>query len=284
MRLGRIVVRFGAALLLAVPLVAMRGGAPGLERGGPPGVSAGASSERSTTSRTSSGAGASSHTVLAFGDSVPSGHACGCAPFPQTYGGLLSQRLGVRVSVDNRAVSGLDTAGLVAQLGEQPVQDAVRRSDIIIVMIGANDFGDHHSEVVTGTCATGNSDCVSDEIQALEQHLGSILATLRGLRRGMPTTVLVGGYWNVFQDGDVARSAVGDAGLRASLALTRRANAVIGSVSDAAGADYVNIFAAFQRAGRDVTSLMAPDGDHPNAAGHALIAHTLINAGLPRMR
>ena len=49
------------------------------------------------------------------------------------------------------------------------------------------------------------------------------------------------------------------------------------------GAHYVDLFRPFEQSGRDVTSLMAPDGDHPNAAGHELIARTLLDAGLPRM-
>lgn len=223
-----------------------------------------------------------SHAVLALGDSVPSGHACDCSPFPEVYGTLLGRRTGVPVSVDNRAVSGLDTAGLIDQLGRPAVQGAVRRSDIVLIMIGANDFGDHHDEVVSGECDNDeNADCVSDEIGALHDHLTSILSTIATLRRGRPTTVLVTGYWNVFQDGDVARKAVGEDGLTASLALTRRANAVINSVSSSVGADYVNIFSAFQNSGKDITTLMAPDGDHPDAAGHRLIADALLAEGLP---
>ncbi|MDH2416483.1 SGNH/GDSL hydrolase family protein [Nocardioides sp. CER19] len=222
------------------------------------------------------------HAVLALGDSVPSGHACDCQPFPQTYGSLLSQRTGAPVSVDNRAVGGLDTADVIAQLRTPDVQGAVRRSDVVLLTIGANDFGDHHDQVVSGTCGGGDRDCVSDELDALRAHLTAVLATIRSLRQGRPTTMLVTGYWNVFEDGDVARRAYGTAGLRASLALTRRANAVISSVSASAGARYVDLFTIFEQPGRNVTALMAADGDHPNAAGHALIARTLLDAGLPR--
>ena len=76
--------------------------------------------------------------------------------------------------------------------------------------------------------------------------------------------------------------AYGDAGLQESLRLTRRANAVIGAVCLGTGARYVDLFKPFEESGRDVTSLMAPDGDHPNAAGHELIARELLHAGLPQ--
>lgn len=51
-----------------------------------------------------------------------------------------------------------------------------------------------------------------------------------------------------------------------------------------AGAHYVDLFSPFERGDRDVDSLMAADGDHPDAAGHELIARTLLSAGLPRLR
>ena len=223
------------------------------------------------------------HVVLALGDSVPSGYNCDCNPFPQTYGSMLSQQTGTHVVVDNRAVGGLDTSGLLAQLRTPDFQNAVRRSDVILVEIGANDFGDHHDDVVNGRCETGNSDCVSDELASLRSNLDEVIGQIKALRQGQPTTVLTSGYWNVFQDGDVARNAVGESGLQASLDLTRRANAVISSVSDQDGVRYVDLYAPFEESGRNVTSLMADDGDHPNAAGHQLIAHTLLDAGLPRV-
>lgn len=225
--------------------------------------------------------GSSGHVVLALGDSVPSGHACDCTPFPQTYGSLLSSKTGTPVKVENRAVSGLDTAGLLSQLRQSDVRAAVRASDVILITIGANDFGDHRDQVVDGTCGRGNSDCVSDELATMRTHLATVLARLTALRHGEPTWILVTGYWNVFQDGDVARRAYGEAGLQAALRLTRRANATIEAVAGADGARYVDLYAPFEESGRDVTSLMAADGDHPDAAGHDLIAQTLLDSGLP---
>ncbi|GAA3674659.1 hypothetical protein GCM10022237_37810 [Nocardioides ginsengisoli] len=222
------------------------------------------------------------HDVLALGDSVPSGRSCDCDPFPVTYGAELSQRTGARVTVDNRAVSGLDTEGLMQQLQGPGMQDAVRRADIVLLTIGANDFGDHHDDVVTGACTQGNSDCVSDELSSLRSHLASVIDTIRALRGGQQTEILVTGYWNVFEDGAVAREEFGEAGLQQSLDLTVRANAVISAVSADTGARYVDLFAPFEESGRDVTSLVAADGDHPDAAGHQLIANALLDAWTPR--
>lgn len=226
------------------------------------------------------------HAVLALGDSVPSGAACSCSPFPSVYGSLLARRTGGHVHVDNYAVSGLDTDGLLAQLHQAETVEAVRRADVFLVTIGANDFEDRHDQVVSAACATPVApDCVSDEMDSMRANLAKALAEIRALRRGRPTTVLVTGYWNVFEDGDVAQHASGTEGLKASIQLTLRVNAAISSVSAVAGAHYVDLFKPFQSRGRGpgIDSLLAADGDHPDAAGHQLIARTLLAAGLPRL-
>jgi lysophospholipase L1-like esterase len=270
MRLRRHVGRVAAWLLLAAPALGVLGA-----------VSVQHEIARSPGTARPTRTG---HVVVALGDSVPSGRACACRPFPEAYGTLLSKRTGVPVTVENRAASGLQTADVLVQLRDPEVEEAVRRADVVLVTIGANDFGDHHDDVVGGTCGPEGIDCVSDELAAMRSHLAAALARIRGLRDDAPTTVLVTGYWNVFEAGDVARRSSGTAGLEASLRLTRKVNAVIESVTTAAGAQYVDLYRPFEQSGRNVTALMAGDGDHPNAAGHRLIARVLLRAGLPRMR
>ena len=221
--------------------------------------------------------------VVALGDSVPSGAACGCDPFPVLYARLLAQHTGSRVTVDDEGVNGLDTAGLVAQLRQPAVARAVRRAGVVLVTIGANDFSDHHDDVTGGACGAA-SECVDDEVTAMRGGLATALDRVRALRAGRATTVLVTGYWNVFEDGDVAVGASGAAGLQASVALTRRVDAAIRGTALSAGAAYVDLFPAFQSSGHDITGLLADDGDHPDAAGHALIARILLRAGRPLLR
>jgi lysophospholipase L1-like esterase len=191
------------------------------------------------------------------------------------------------VSVDNRGVSGLDSEGLLGQLDESgsAAARAVSGADVDLITIGANDFGDHHDEIVDADCAkAGTGDCVSDELEQLSVDLHHILQRIRGLRAGQPTTALVTGYWNVFEDGQVARQTFSADGVAATVDLTRRVNTVIEAVTIAEGATSVDLAGPFQREGADVTGLLAPDGDHPNAAGHQLIAQVLIAAGLPTLR
>ena len=253
---------------------------------GPPTGPLHAVAGRPTTSdlrATAGGSTARTVHVVALAGAVPAGAACGCDPFPVLYGRLLAHRTGHRVTVDDEGVNGLDTAGLVVQLRQPAVARAVRRAGVVLVTIGANDFSDHHDDVTGGACGAAG-ECVDDEVEAMRGGLAAALDRVRSLRDGRPTTVLVTGYWNVFEDGDVAVGASGAAGLQASLALTRRVNAAIRGTTASAGAAYVDLFPAFQSSGHDITGLLADDGDHPDASGHALIARILLRAGRPLLR
>jgi len=216
--------------------------------------------------------------VVALGDSVTSGTGCNCAAFPSMYGDLLHGRTGDYVSVDNLGAGGLDSTDLLNQL-DQPRSTTTRATssaDVVLLTIGANDFGDHHDDITTGQCTDGQ--CVTDELGQLRTNLQRILAQIRSLRAAHPPVVLVTDYWNVFEDGEVARHNFPADGRAATNTLTHNANQVIASTAHADGATFVDLYDAFEDSGKDVTSLLAADGDHPNAAGHALIAQLLLEA------
>jgi lysophospholipase L1-like esterase len=87
----------------------------------------------------------------------------------------------------------------------------------------------------------------------------------------------VTGYWNVFEDGDVG-AANGEAYVRDSDGLTLAVNAMIETETHRHGMVYVDLYTPFKDKGND-TTLLATDGDHPSAAGHALIT-TLLHTAL----
>lgn len=229
--------------------------------------------------------------VVALGDSVTSGAHCDCDAFPAVYGSLLSTAEHLPTRVTNDGVSGLTTTGLLDRLRHNVggVASAVGSADVVLVTIGANDFGDHHDAVTDGTCATtAVPDCVTDELDRMRSTLGGVLTEIGNLRRAVsptssPATVLVTGYWNDFEDGAVARDRYPDEGLLATAALTRRTNVAIAGSAARSGATYVDLEAVFHRRGTDVSDLLAADGDHPDAAGHRLIARLLVAAGLPTL-
>ena len=84
----------------------------------------------------------------------------------------------------------------------------------------------------------------------------------------------------------MAAAAFSGRGRAATDRLTRAANALIATAARKDGAGYVDLYAAFkgEHAERDPTRLLAADGDHPNAAGHRVIAAALLSAGIAPLR
>lgn len=218
--------------------------------------------------------------VVALGDSVTSGSNCNCSAFPQQYGDLLHNRTGSSITVSNLGVAGLDSAGLLQRLEQHdsPMELATSGANVVLLTIGANDFGDHHDTVTSGQCPVDSTrDCVADEYEQLTVNLDKILAQIHSLRDNRPTTILMTGYWNVFEDGDVAARHYPPTGRTASDQLTLRTNHAVEAAAAADDATYVNIYTPFKDSA-NITTLLAPDGDHPNLAGHTLIAQLLLAA------
>ena len=263
--LGRVIVAGVLLLLLASCGLSAGAGTPGL--GQPP---------------PSSGRTALPHLqVVALGDSVTAGSNCDCTAFPELYAQGLTQVRGNAASAINLGVAGLDSDGLFAMLadGTAAAKD-VSSADVVVITIGANDFGAHHDEVTSGAC-TG--DCLSDTIEHMSAEVAKTVNRVHDLRSGHPTTVMVTGYWNVFEDGHVARRVFPGVGLAATAELTRRVNASLRRVAVRTQAAYVDLYDTFKGPDTqgDDTGLLADDGDHPNASGHALIAKRLLAEGLP---
>jgi lysophospholipase L1-like esterase len=238
-------------------------------------------SDRSTAGNSSPSPSAETR-VVGLGDSVPAAAGCACTSFVELFGHDVAQHTGRPNHTDNYARNGLDTAGLLAQLKDPAVAQAVARADLVTVTIGANDFTTAQSDYFAGTC--GGSDgpnCFRTTLPRLHANLTAVLDRIRTLAAGHPVGVRVTNYWNVFEDGEVAQEQHGDAFVHDSNQLTREANAVICDAAERAGDVCIDVDAAFTRASPDgdPTSLLAADGDHPNQAGHELIAATVAAAG-----
>ncbi len=223
--------------------------------------------------------------LLGLGDSVTSGATCDCAPFVEQLAGLLATREHVPVSPVNLGQPGLTAADLASALGEDPAMRlAVQRADVVVVTVGANDLqpaldrwdASATTPSTAAGCAGGSEGTALARVGA---DVSSVLDQVAVLRAGRHTRVLVSGYWNVFEDGDVAVADRGAAYLRWSDELTRCLNARIEAAARSHDAVPVDLYAPFKGAGDvDPTALLADDGDHPDAAGHALIAHVLLTA------
>jgi lysophospholipase L1-like esterase len=215
--------------------------------------------------------------VLGLGDSVPAATGCSCPSFVVQLGQGLAQSEGTSVAVDNEAVSGLTSAGLLQQVRQRAGQPRADR--LTVITIGANDFD--ASKLSTPGCRAGDGlSCYQAALASMGTRVDAILAALTG-GPAPHGPILVTGYWNVFLDGAVG-AARGGAYTRDSDALTRAVNALLQSVAGRHAVTYVDLYGPFKMTGdADDTTLLAPDGDHPSAAGHALIASVLRRALLP---
>ncbi|MEV6851337.1 SGNH/GDSL hydrolase family protein [Actinoplanes sp. NPDC051411] len=194
--------------------------------------------------------------VVTLGDSVPAGSACDCDPFPVTYART------VHAVSENLAVPGYTSADVLTQI--PGVRSRLATADEVVLMIGANDLA----------AAFDADTSFADAATTMRQN---VTAAIRAIDAVRATRVLVLGYWNVVQDGRVAAAAYGPAGVQRSVTATEYANDGLREAAADTHATYISTDAAFHGPDgtQDPSNLLAADGDHPNAAGHAAIAALL---------
>jgi len=194
--------------------------------------------------------------VVTLGDSVPAGSACDCDPFPVTYARA------IHAVSDNLAVPGYTSSDVLAQI--PGVRSRLAEADEVVLMIGANDLA----------AAFDADTSLADAATTMQENVVASIQAIDAIRQ---TTVLVLGYWNVVQDGQVAQSSYGAEGVKRSVTATQYANDSLREAAAETHATYISTDAAFHGpdGNQDPTNLLAADGDHPNAAGHAAIAALL---------
>lgn len=212
--------------------------------------------------------------LTVLGDSVPAGTACDCDPFGTLLAHSLADGRGAPVALLNASTPGQTTSGLLQQVSSGSLDASLADTNVVTVTIGANDFDDG-AIGDTGCDDGGRIDCYNGD---LAQFRTTITRLLQSIDSRLPAgaRLEVTGYWNVFRDGAVGQS-LGQQYVQTSDALTRAINTAIAAASRNAGGRYVDIYTPFESVPlATLTSLLAPDGDHPSAAGHQLIARTLL--------
>ncbi|WP_433293277.1 SGNH/GDSL hydrolase family protein [Actinoplanes sp. CA-030573] len=195
-------------------------------------------------------------TVVTLGDSVPAGTACGCDPFPALYA---REQHATDV---NLAEPGSTAADVRAALPTE--HDVIASAAEVVIMTGANDMGAVFDDPTRYRSA-------AESVQA------DVTATVAAIEQLRPIPVIVLGYWNVVQDGDVGKATYGPDGVQNAADATDLVNNALQQAAAQPGAAYVSTEEAFHGddGTHDPTGMLAPDGDHPNAAGHAAIAALL---------
>lgn len=213
---------------------------------------------------------ATNGSMVSLGDSVPAGARCGCTAFPLQYAAEVARHTGRAVRMTNDAVSGATSTTVLRQLGTTSVRSAVRASGTALVMVGANDFAGAFTRVLRHE---QRADAAFPPVATrVRTNVTRIIRILRQLHPGI--RVLVANYWNVVKDGRVGRLAYGAWGVQKAAQATTYADRALGWAAHDAGAILVSTYVPFKgvHGTIDPTSLLASDGDHPNARGHAVIA------------
>jgi lysophospholipase L1-like esterase len=206
--------------------------------------------------------------IVALGDSVPSGYNCHCTPFPQLSAKGLTSTTGQSVTATNDAVAGYTTVNVLKQLSsDSAVIDQVRKSDAVEIDVGAND-------VPYNAKSCGVSvDCYATLIPPVEKNLAEIVSRVRALTSGHESIVVLLDYWSVWLGGTYARDR-GHAYVSAARQVTAQVDAVIKTTASQSGSTYVSERRAFKGPsfGYVESHYLSSDGEHPNATGHQAIA------------
>lgn len=227
-----------------------------------------ASSANSSSSPTGTTGAPRTWSIVALGDSVPSGYKCNCTPYPQLSAKGLAASTGQTVTATNDAVAGYTTSRVLQQLNSHTaVIDAVRNADVVEINVGANDVPYNKN-----SCGT-SADCYGPLVAPMQKNLAAIVSRVHELASGRKVLVVLLDYWSIWLGGTYARNK-GDAYVKAAREMTAKVDAAIKTTANQSGSAYVSVRRAFKGPsfGYIESHYLATDGDHPNAEGHQAIA------------
>jgi lysophospholipase L1-like esterase len=234
------------------------------------GGSSSSSTSASTTSSGSTNTSTSSKTwsIVALGDSVPSGYNCNCTPYPQLSASGLAAKTGQKVTATNDAVAGYTTTNVLTQLNsDSTVIDHVKKADAVEINIGANDVPYNKN-----SCGT-SLDCYAPLVAPMQKNLAAIVSRVHDLTSGHKVLVVLLDYWSIWLGGTYARDK-GHAYVSAARQMTAQVDNAIKTTATQSSSAYVSERRAFKGPsfGYIESHYLASDGEHPNATGHQAIA------------
>jgi acyl-CoA thioesterase I len=210
--------------------------------------------------------------LTALGDSVPYGTACDCTPYPQLTADDIAVVAGHAVSTLNDAVPGYTSSQVLTQVDtDADVVSHLEYSQAVTVEVGANDVA------YSSACGT-TVDCYEQTVPLVHRNLDAIVAKIRQISDGRAATIVLLDYWSVWLGGKYAEQK-GPAYVNAAEQVTASISETIKAVAASTHCYFVDLRTAFNGPDQqyDETHLLAPDGDHPNAAGHVRIEQAIAD-------
>ena len=253
---------------------------------------------------------------LALGDSITTGYQPGGTHLADdAFAGLVASRLGL--ALDNRAVDGNTAAGIAAQLQGGTLDSAVAAASLITMTVGGNDtvaafyaevaskYNASYSPVLAASDVPGilsdssdsrylavmlsaysvltsgtftQSASFTNALASFTLNFTNIVAYLRRVNPSAPLVVET--QYNPYQwlgsdSTSLAISNTFDAGVQ-------ELNAVISAPSNGAGSAYrvADVYTAFAASSANLCCATGTSNldFHPNVAGHAVIAETMLEA------
>jgi lysophospholipase L1-like esterase len=215
--------------------------------------------------------------IVGLGDSVVAAKQCHCPGMLDGYGRLVSNATEEDTIVDNYGLPNATSAVVLDQLGAPAIEATIRGSDVVVIMVGADDFDGAFKKVAAGAPAKDQYTPVAGRLEA---NLTHIIGEVRQLHGGQRVPVIVCDYWNVYKDGLVAQREYPAAKRAAAAAATKYANGAIERAASKTGATLLSTYKLFRDGGK-LDPLLGPDGNHPSAVGYQRIAQALYWS-LPR--
>lgn len=228
----------------------------------------GSSSNSGSSSSTTTAGESRAWSIVALGDSVPSGYNCKCTPYPSLSAKGLTATSGQTVTATNDAVAGYTTSDVLKQLNsDSSVIDHVRKVDVIEINVGANDVPYNANR-----CGT-SVDCYVPLVSPMQKNLAAIVSRVHELTSGHKVLVVLLDYWSIWLGGTYAREH-GHAYVSAARKMTAQVDAAVKTTATESGSAHVSERRAFKGPsfGYIESHYLAADGEHPNAAGHQAIA------------
>jgi lysophospholipase L1-like esterase len=213
--------------------------------------------------------------IVGIGDSVLAPRGCECPGALADYARLFGARHRTRTFLVNAADDGPATStSLLTEVRRWPTLRAdLRLAQIVVIMVGANDFSPAFSALTSATTAADAFDLVAARVR---RNLISMVAEIRALH-GPLSNVFICGYWNDFKDGDVADKEYTPAQRASAAVATEATNSALRAAALSAGAAFVPIKEAFDLRG-DTTPMLGRDGNHLSPIGNELVARAILHA------